>query len=119
MTIKTNEQGKVIYSSTLDIEGEGLYIVDKVPDVEVGKDLYYNGTTFYVLDNPHYDEFMRRKALEDELKAIEQWMFDTDYKCNKIKRGNWSETDPRWLSYLAEYDVKHARKEQIEALLKI
>lgn len=119
MTIKTDATGKVILSSTFDIEGDGMYRVDKVPQVEVGKDLYYNGSTFYMLDNPHYDEFMRRKALLDEREAIQLWMDKTDYYTNKITRKNWTESHPKWVAYLAEYDVKHARKEQIEAILGI
>lgn len=119
MTIKTNAEGKVIARISADIPGlENGYIMEYVPTVPQGKELYYNGTEFELRDDPSFTRKQEIYALKQELEAIQAWMDATDYYCNKIKRGNWKEDDPRWLNYLVEYDEKHERKEVIEVLLK-
>jgi hypothetical protein len=61
-------------------------------------------------------EFEKHK-LREELASIRKWLFDNDWKCNKIVIGEWQETDERWQTYLAERTEKRARQDEILALL--
>lgn len=69
------------------------------------------------------DSFIKTKDdkinLQAELQSILKWFADTDYICNKVIRGNWQETDERFIEYKAEYLEKYERKEEIENLLEV
>ena len=62
-------------------------------------------------------DILEVESLKEELKLIFKWFENSDYILFKVIRGNWENTDPRYLSYLVEYQVKHERKEEIEAIL--
>ena len=91
----------------------------------IPSDFYENYLSYKYID----DEFIfdankgltvsEVQGLYSELADILKWFTDTDYMVNKITRGNWETTDQRWIDYLVEYDIKHARKEEIEAILNI
>ncbi len=57
------------------------------------------------------------KDLQHELCKICEWMEEKQYIPLKVFNGFWDKTDQRYLDYKAEYLVKHARKEELEALL--
>lgn len=58
-----------------------------------------------------------KDVLLDELNKILQWYEATDYIPLKVLRGNWESTDQRYLDYLAEYEVKHQRAEELKLAL--
>ena len=49
-------------------------------------------------------------AKNERLIEIQHWLSANDWKVNKIVIGEWEETDPRWIEYLAER--KAMREEQ-------
>ena len=141
MTIRTNASGKVILTVSSDVKMQGGYIVhlnsempideetqtpkpkdgivyvESIPEVNEGYELYFDGTSFYQMQNPYYAKAKERYALEQELKYIQQWLFDNDWKVNKIVIGEWSTTDSRWIAYLTERDNKRRRQDEINAIL--
>jgi hypothetical protein len=42
---------------------------------------------------------------------------DNDWKVNKIIVGEWETTDPRWLDYLKQRQIKRARLDEINGEL--
>lgn len=58
------------------------------------------------------------KALLRELLYINTWFKDNDWKVNKLVIGEWANDDPRWLAYLQERQIKRARQDEINLLLK-
>lgn len=65
------------------------------------------------------DLFEEKCALKREYDDIIQWFYDTDYIPHKIVRDEWTKEDERYVQYIEEYTIKHARKEEIEALLML
>lgn len=53
-----------------------------------------------------------------ELEEIKRWFIDNDWKVNKIVIGEWNNTDSRWLEYLREREIKRARQDELNELLK-
>lgn len=59
-----------------------------------------------------------KKKAERELREIQNWLNDNDWKINKIVIGEWETTDERWLKYLEERTQKRARRDEILSQLK-
>lgn len=53
-----------------------------------------------------------------ELEEIKQWFTDNDWKVNKIVIGEWNNNDSRWLEYLKDREIKRARQDELNELLK-
>ena len=60
---------------------------------------------------------LKRKA-ERELREIQSWLNDNDWKINKIVIGEWETTDERWLKYIEERTQKRARRDELLAQIK-
>ncbi len=115
MTIKTNADEKVILRISANLDLEGTHIVDDIPEVQAGYDLYFDGKEFTQRENPNYAKAIERTTLQQELDGIRQWLADNDWKVNKVVIGEWSNTDERWQAYLTERTVKRARQDEIIA----
>ena len=71
--------------------------------------------------NISYQKKLARKnqePLRKELKEIQKWLADNDWKVNKIVTGEWTTYDERWTSYLIERTEKRNRQDEINELLK-
>ena len=82
---------------------------------------YLTPYDFEIVDGVYtlVDTFIKKCVLHKELQEIKQWMLDTDYIPNKIVREDWLRTDPRYIEYSQQYNIKHARKHEIEELLNV
>lgn len=69
---------------------------------------------FYLRKNEH-TEYNRLKR---EKKQILDWLFDNDWKINKIVIGEWKTDDIRWINYLSERSNKRNRLDEIENNIK-
>lgn len=58
-----------------------------------------------------------KQAYKTEMDAIKQWLNDNDYIINKHVLGEYTDTDTRWLNYLAERKAKLERYNELEVLL--
>lgn len=58
-----------------------------------------------------------RKSAERRRQTVLQWFLDNDWKVNKHILGEWSNEDPRWLSYLSERKTKREEYDAVSALL--
>jgi hypothetical protein len=56
--------------------------------------------------------------LKTEAKEIRDWFKATDYLPNKIIRGEWSETEPKWIAYKQECRVKALRLEELNKIIE-
>lgn len=143
MTIKTNEEGRVILQIGMNLLAEDMQIVKLKSDIPFnedtklfepepgviyvdeflapreGYDLYFDGEKFSLHENPNYAEAKIRAGYINELRAIKRWFFDTDWHHNKITAGEWTKDHEDWLAYLAERTEKRARQDEVLALLKI
>jgi len=54
---------------------------------------------------------------QTEKKEIELWFKATDYYANKLIRGEWNETTPKWVAYKQEAAIKAARLNELETLI--
>ncbi len=59
---------------------------------------------------------LRRNA-DRTKEAVLKWLSENDWKVNKHTLGEWSDDDPRWLSYLEMRKSKRAEYDEAEALL--
>jgi hypothetical protein len=57
--------------------------------------------------------------LKAELLFIQQWFIDNDWIPNKIITGEWETTDPRWIEYLSERQIKRTRQDEIKNFLEV
>jgi hypothetical protein len=141
MTIKTNAEGKVVLRVSADVALDGGYIVhlshdmpiddetqepktedgvvyvDSIPAVPVGHDLYFDGTAFTTKPNTNHEQAKLRAELQSELDNIDRWLYENDWKVNKVVIGEWSKDDARWEEYLAERTKKRERRDVIVAML--
>jgi len=62
---------------------------------------------------------IEKSLLFEERQSILYWMADTDYIPLKVMRGNWTVDDDRYIQYLKDYDMKKARKDEIESILNL
>lgn len=53
----------------------------------------------------------------NELHEIKKWFKDNDWKVNKIIVKEWTEDDPRWLSYVKERKEKRERQDQLRKII--
>jgi hypothetical protein len=53
-----------------------------------------------------------------EAKEITEWFKATDYFPNKIIRGEWLETEPKWIAYKQECRVKALRLEELNKIIE-
>lgn len=80
-------------------------------------DLVLDEFGVYKLDD--YNALLVKCELRKEMQEIDKWFVSTDYIPMKIVRENWLRTDERYIAYANEYNIKHARKEEILALLEV
>lgn len=89
-------------------------------DLVDGKKVWLDGE---IVDNLDYaelkakkEEANRKTAALKEIREIEKWFSDNDWKINKIVTGEWEATDARWVEYLAKRAEKRARQDFLEGL---
>ena len=64
-----------------------------------------------------YQETPIKDLLEPEREDILRWLSENDYIINKVFLGEWSETDPRFVSYKSQRQLKRERLDEIDAIL--
>jgi len=91
-----------------------------------GKLMWQNGE---LVPNPDYETIKNQFQQEQqskkqislykkELRKIQQWFKDNDWKVNKIVIGEWEKSDSRWLDYILERTVKRARQDELHSLIE-
>ena len=96
-----------------EVENEETHELEKV---EIGKKTITKTRPILVpYDNSHNLAIQNAK---DELKEIHKWLCDNDWKVNKIVIGEWQQDDERWLEYLQERQVKRARQDELNNIIK-
>jgi hypothetical protein len=101
ITLEVDKDGKQIEVKHLKTIEEfakenGFEVVTKKPETLIQKEI--------------------KVELQNELLQIKKWFLDNDYKVNKVIIGEWQDTDPRWIEYKKERDIKRARQDKINAL---
>lgn len=100
--------------------------IDDVEKVHLGFSQVINGMFFENewTYNQHLEqvrqveeEQARVNAIKQEMASIKSWLNANDYIINKHTLGEYSDTDYRWLNYLAERKVKLARYNELEILV--
>lgn len=131
MIIGINENQEVIFTAEgvaengAEVDNVTTFKVESEPEREAGKILCFNPETetFYSKDRAPVDEeavkarqakIAERRAAEQKKAAALKWLADNDWKVNKHTLGEWSDTDERWLAYLAGRE--QARKDYDEAV---
>ena len=133
MFIKINEKHRV----TMQIADK--YSADMVPDsatsfrvqdadiptlAVAGEFLCFDPTTraFYTekinLTKEHRERIRERATASRKREAALKWLADNDWKVNKRMLGEWSETDERWLAYLADREKVRATIDAAELVLE-
>lgn len=100
--------------------------IDNVDRVHLGYSQVINGTFYenFANYNDHLQavkraeqEQLRINTIKQEMAGIKAWLNSNDYIINKHLLGEYSDTDYRWLNYLAERKVKLARYNELEILV--
>lgn len=134
MIIGINEKQEVVFSfdgiaeNAVEANGKTTFKVENKPEAEAGKILCFNPETktFYYKDRPPVDEeavkarqarLAERRAAEAKKSAALKWLSDNDWKVNKHTLGEWSDTDERWLAYLAGREQARKDYDEAEAIL--
>jgi len=53
-----------------------------------------------------------------EMQEIKEWLNENDYKINKHTLGEYTDTDTRWTTYLAERKTKLAKYNELEVIVQ-
>lgn len=100
--------------------------IENVEKVHLGFSQVINGMFYenYYSYNEHLNQVKAKEEQEtlinsykQEMSAIKKWLNANDYIINKHLLGEYSDTDYRWLNYLAERKIKLARYNEIEILV--
>ncbi len=59
------------------------------------------------------------QLLKEEMFAIQGWLFENDWKVNKITLGEWEATDPRFIEYKEQRAIKRARLDEIKNIIGV
>lgn len=101
--------------------------IDNVEKVHLCYSQVINGVFYENLStyNQHLEQVKHAEAqaqvinsYKQEMDSIKAWLNSTDYIINKHILGEYTDTDPKWLNYLAERKVKLARYNELESFLK-
>ena len=65
------------------------------------------------------DAIINKANLSEEYFDIRQWFVNNDWKINKVFLGEWADTDPRWVEYKEQRQIKRARFDKIKEALGI
>lgn len=76
-------------------------------------DTYINGVITHNTLTKTFD--LEKIKYKQEIKSIQKWFADNDWKINKIVIGEWSTDDERWQSYLEERTAKRKRYDELLA----
>ena len=114
MYIKINDKNKVVlqlndkFAGNQTPDNVTTFRTSQPPVLNMGEVLYFNPTTFsfytekVVITEEQKARMEERRAKNAKKQEALKWLNDNDWKVNKRILGEWSETDDRWLQYLAE-----------------
>ena len=100
--------------------------IDDVEKVHLGFSQVINGMFFENewTYNQHLEQVRQEEtrnetinSYKQEMASIKSWLNANDYIINKHLLGEYSDTDTKWLNYLAERKVKLARYNELEILV--
>ncbi len=130
MIIGINEKQEVVYTAEgiaengAEVDNATIFKVESTPEAEAGKVLCFHPETetFYYKDRTPVDgealaKLAERRAAEHKKAAALKWLSDNDWKVNKHTLGEWSDTDERWLAYLAGRERARKDYDEAEAVL--
>ena len=131
MIITINEKQEVVAifnGEGVEADNETTFEVKSEPEREAGKILCFDveAETFYFKDRLPVDveavkaraaKTAERRSAQEKKAAALKWLTDNDWKVNKHTLGEWSDTDERWLAYLAERAQARADYDAAEAVL--
>ena len=101
--------------------------IDNVEKVHLGYSQIINGIFYENLStyNQHLEQVRQEEQKQEtinsykrEMSTIKSWLNANDYIINKHILGEYTDTDTKWINYLAERKVKLARYNELEKLLK-
>lgn len=105
-------------------DGKTFFEVESVPKREKNTFLFYNPESkeFRIEPRPPVPEAVLRKlslrAARQKRDAALKWLSENDWKVNKHTLGEWSDTDERWLTYLADREKVRAQYDEAEVMLQ-
>jgi hypothetical protein len=59
------------------------------------------------------------EAFKTEMREIEKWLADNDYKVNKRFLGEYTEESPAWIEYKIKRNEKRLRYNELESFLNL
>ena len=111
LTTENWEERNTTYKKEIDKDGNEVLIATTISIEDYAKE---NG---FIILNEKPNELLSKELkldYQNELKQIKKWLFENDWKVNKVVLGEWTKEDNRWLEYISEREVKRARLDQIE-----
>jgi hypothetical protein len=113
-----NEDGWVCkrHPNNFEITDENRYIIvdeDTYKKTFICEAFYAWSVVDGELKKQKYSEPILLELLEEEKYAITSWLYQNDWKINKVFIGEWSANDQRWLDYLSERTIKRNRLDEI------
>jgi hypothetical protein len=71
----------------------------------------------YVFDINLYEKRTGIQQAKIELEEIKLWFLQNDFKPHKIITDEWEVTDPRWIEYLAERQLKRIKQDELNKII--
>jgi hypothetical protein len=103
-----------------EIQSEGMIEieVENIPeDFDVNFFAYKFSNNKLIFDSNYHKSILDIHNIQFEKDELLKWLFDNDWKVNKIIVGEWNIEDPRWIDYKNERQIKRKRLDEINTLL--
>ena len=112
--IKT-EGNRIIEVRPKMIEGFiEIEVADELKDIDILRSYIYSDGSLQ-----QSQDLIDTQLLKQEMFAIQHWLFQNDWKVNKITLGEWEVTDPRFIEYKEQRAIKRARLDEIKNIIGV
>ena len=123
---ETSKTGYDLVADGVEVPINSIYQeleIDDINKVHLGFSQVIDGTFYENLNayNSHLEEVKKAEekqavidSYKQEMASIKNWLNANDYIINKHTLGEYTDTDLRWVNYLAERKVKLERYNELE-----
>lgn len=91
-----------------------IEVEDELRDIDILRSYVYSNGSLQ-----QSQDLIDTQLLKEEMFAIQGWLFENDWKVNKITLGEWEATDPRFIEYKEQRAIKRARLDEIKNIIGV
>jgi len=91
-----------------------IEVEDELRDIDILRSYVYSNGSLQ-----QSQDLIDTQLLKEEMFEIQGWLFENDWKVNKITLGEWETTDPRFIEYKEQRAIKRARLDEIKNIIGV